>query len=107
MEQEFSRTELAVVVEAHGMAVCACVVDDQDVAVVDFRQAAVDGEFIAVFAERTGDVIDVVFRCIFLAHDRDVMVRAVHARTHEVGHAGIDADVFLPDVFVMDSRRDR
>ena len=40
------------------MAVGTGVVDDQDIAVVDLRQAAVDGEFIAVFAERTGNVVE-------------------------------------------------
>lgn len=50
-EEEFGGAKLAVVIKAHGVAVSPRVMDDQDVAVFDFRQAAVDGEFIAVFAQ--------------------------------------------------------
>lgn len=58
MEEEFGRTKLAVVIKAHRMAVSPGVMDDQDVAVYDFRQAAVDGKFIAVFAKGADDVVE-------------------------------------------------
>ena len=106
MEQQFGAPELAVVVEAHRAAVRTRVVDDNAVADVDLRQLAVDGKLIVVLAERARDVVDVVARFVLLARDRDVMVSAVHGRAHEVGHAGVEADVVLVGLLLVDSRRD-
>ena len=106
MEEQFCRTKLAVVIKAHGMAVSACIVNDEDVAVVNFRKGPVDSKFIAVFAERSRYVVDMILRRVFLAHDSDMVIRTVHAGTHEVSHAGVDANVFLPDMFMVNRRRD-
>ena len=80
--------------------------DDDEVADVDFRQHAVDGEFVIVLAERARDVVFVVAGRRFLAGDRDVVVGAVHRGAHEVRHAGVEADVVLVGLFLVDGRRD-
>ena len=51
VEEAFGRSQLAIVVEAHRVAVCACVVDDDEIAVFQFRQMAVYRKFVVVFAE--------------------------------------------------------
>ena len=60
MQEDLGRSQLAVVVVAHGEAVGTGVVDADDVADLDGRQAAVDGELVVVLAEAAGDVVDVV-----------------------------------------------
>ena len=37
-----------------------------------------------------------------LAHDRDMMVRSVHGRAHQVAGAGVRADILLVDMLFMD-----
>lgn len=59
-EEELGAAELAVVVEAHGVAVGPGVEDDEPVPPVDFGQLAVDGEFVVVFTEGAGNVVSVV-----------------------------------------------
>ena len=105
-EQELGAPELAVVVEAHRTAVRAGVMDDDEVADVDFRQHTVDGEFVVVLAERARDVVFVVAGRRFLAGDRDVVVGAVHRGAHEIRHAGVEADVVFVGLFLVDGRRD-
>ena len=67
VEEKFSAAEFAVVVEAHGVAVSAGVVDDEEVAFFDRWQFALDGEFVAVFAEAADNVVNMVMWRVFLA----------------------------------------
>lgn len=83
------------------------VVNVEDIAPVDLRKHPVDGEFIVVLAERAGNIVFVIARSRFLAHHGDVMIGAVHRRTHQVRRAGIDADVILVCVFFMNRGRDQ
>ncbi len=85
---------------------CAGVVDDDAVADVDFRQFTVDGEFVVVFAERAGDVVDVVTEGVFLADDGDVVVSTIECGAHEVRHAGVESDVVFVCFFLVQRRRD-
>ena len=105
-QKQLRASELAVVVESHGVAVCARVVDDDAVADVDLGQLAVDGEFVVVLAERAGDVVDMVTEGVFLADDGDVVVSAVDGGAHEVRHAGVESDVVLVRLLFMQRRRD-
>ena len=57
LEEQFAGAEFAVVVEAHGASVGAGVVDNQDITAFNGGQAAVDGEFVVVFAEAAHDVV--------------------------------------------------
>ena len=58
-----------------------------------------------VLTERTCHVIGVVAGSVLLAHDRDMMVGSVHGGPHQVRGAGVDPDIFLVDVFLMNGRR--
>ena len=89
------------------MAVGAGVVDDEDVTDVDFRQFAVNGKFVVVLAEGAGHIVDVVAEVLFLAEDGDVMVCPVHGGTHEVCHAGIEADVVLVGLLLVEHGSDK
>ena len=60
LQQNLRGTELAVVIVAHGEAVSAGVVDGDDVADLDLRQASLDGKFVVVLAQAAGDVVDVI-----------------------------------------------
>ena len=66
VKKELCAAKLGVVVEAHGVAVSASVVDNDDVAFSDFRKLTLYSKLITVFAEGTNNVINVVCRCIFL-----------------------------------------
>ena len=47
---------------------------------LDLRQHAVNGELVAVLAQRAGDVVLVVAGGVLLAHDGDVVVGPVDGR---------------------------
>ena len=80
----------------------AGVVDNQDITAFNGGQAAVDGEFVVVFAEAAHDVVGSVGFEVVFAHNGDVVVGAVHAGTHEIGHGGVESDVFFVGVFFVD-----
>ena len=82
-----------------------CIVDEEDVAHVDARQGAVDRELVAVLAQTPHHVVHMVGGLALLAEHRDVVVGAVDRRPHEVGRAGVDADVLLVDVLLVDGGR--
>ena len=44
---------------------------------------------------------------VLLPHDRDVVVGPVHGRPHEVGGAGVDADVLLVNMLAVDGPGDQ
>ena len=101
-QQHFGAAQLAVVVVAHGRAVCTGVVDINDVANVDLGQHPVNGKLVVVLAQTAHHIVHMVARLIFLAQHGDVVVSAVHGRAHQVGCAGIQTDVFLIDVLFVD-----
>ena len=76
-QQQLGRTQLAVVVVAHGMAVRTGIMDDDIVADVDFRQHSVNGKLIVVFAQAAHNVVLMITGQVFLTADGNVMVRAV------------------------------
>ena len=71
----------------------AGVVDHQQIAHGDLGQLALDGELVAVLAQGADDVVGLRGGGGFLAQHGDVVVGAVHAGAHEVGHGGVHADV--------------
>ena len=79
----------------------AGVVNIKQIAAFDFGQHAVDRKFVVVFAKRAGHIIFVVARCVFFTHNGNVMIRAVHRRTHQVDRAGVHADIFLVGMFFV------
>ena len=79
----------------------AGVVDINYIADLNFRQHSVDSELVVVFAQTAGDVINVVQNGIFLTQHRDMVVGAIHGRTHQVCGAGIQAHVLPVDVLLM------
>ena len=105
LQQHLCAAELAVVVVAHGKAVCTGIMDDQQIADVDARQYPVDGKLVIVLTQTADNVVLVVAGRVLLAHDRDMVIRPVHGRTHQVTCAGICADVLLIDVLCVDRAR--
>ena len=101
-QQHFGAAKLAVVVVAHGMAVGAGVMDHQDITDIDGGQAPLDGELIVILAQTAGHIIDMVQNGVLLAQDGDMVVSTVHGRTHQVGSAGIQTDVLLVDVLLLE-----
>mmetsp|Transcript_18131 Transcript_18131/g.47889 ORF Transcript_18131/g.47889 Transcript_18131/m.47889 type:complete len:290 (+) Transcript_18131:17-886(+) len=124
--QVLGRAGLPVVVEAHRVAVGASVMDHCDVARHRLGlQGPVDRKLVVVLAEAADDVEDralgddvlgVVRHCLLavgevgalhgVLDDGDVVVRVVHAGTHEVGHAGIDTNVVLVRLLAVDHAGD-
>ena len=102
MKQQLGASQLAVVIEAHGMAVSTSIVDDDAVTNVNLWQLAVNGKLIVVLAERTSNVIYMVAESLFLASNGDVVICTIHSWAHEVGHAGIKADVILVGFLFME-----
>eukprot|EP00411_Alexandrium_monilatum_P091708 CAMPEP_0175735670 /NCGR_PEP_ID=MMETSP0097-20121207/53020_1 /TAXON_ID=311494 /ORGANISM="Alexandrium monilatum, Strain CCMP3105" /LENGTH=564 /DNA_ID=CAMNT_0017043733 /DNA_START=233 /DNA_END=1927 /DNA_ORIENTATION=+ len=117
----------AVVVEAHGVAVSAAVVDDHHVARQGLGiQGPVHSKLVVVLAEcphhvedaRLRDEIGRVLGDMALARgqagqgpvvaeDADVVVGAVHPRAHEVHHAGVYTHVVLVDPLPVHDPRDQ
>src|SRR5699024_3368682 len=106
-QQHLGAAQLAVVVVAHGRAVGAGVVDIDQIPDVDPRQHPVHGELVVVLAQAAHHVVFVVAGGVLLAQHRDVVVGAVHGRAHQVGGAGVQADVLLIDVLFVDGGGDQ
>ena len=91
----------------------AGVVNHEQVAHVDMRQLAVDGELVIVLAQIARDVVGVRNgRCGLvvatrLAHHRDVVVSAIHGGTNEVDGTGVHADIVLVDLLLVDGLGDQ
>ena len=69
-QQHLGAAQLAVVVVAHREAVGTGIVDKEDVALVDFRQHAVDGKLIVILAQAADHIVLVVTGSVLLAHAR-------------------------------------
>ena len=107
LQKDLGGAELAVVVVAHGEAVGAGVVDGYDVANLDLRQAALNGELVVVLSQAAGDVVDVIQNGVLLAEDGDVMVSTVHGGAHQVSGASIQTHILPVDVLLMQHRGDQ
>ena len=81
---------------------CACIVDKEQVALIDLRKHAVDCKLIVVLAEGTCHIVLVVAGLVLFSHNRDMVVSAIHSRTHQVYRAGVNTDVLLVSVLLMD-----
>ena len=91
----------------------AGIVDHKQVAHVDMRQLAVDGELVVVLAQIARDVVGVRDgRCGLvvatrLAHHRNVVVSAIHGRTNQIDGACVHADIVLVDLLLVDGLGDQ
>ena len=81
--------------------------DEEQVALIDLRKHAVDCKLIVVLAEGACHIVLVITRLVLLAHHRDVVVSAIHCRTHQVYRAGIHTDVLFVSVLLMDRSCDK
>ena len=81
---------------------CACIVDEEQVALIDLRKHTVDRKLIVVLAEGTCDIVLMVAGLVLFSHNRDMVISAVHSRAHQVYRAGVDADVLLIGMLLMD-----
>ena len=87
------------------MTVCACIVNGKNVANLDFWQITLDSKFVVVFAKRASYVVHMVAWLIFLAQHGNVMISAVHSRTHKIVHTCIAANVFAECMFQVTNCR--
>ena len=86
----------------------ARVVDEQEVAHVRLREVAVTRELIVVLAETAHHAVSPGRRLALAAHDRHVMVRVVHGGSHEVGSAGVHAEIVpVRDLLMEHAREER
>lgn len=91
----------------------AGIVDHKQVAHVDMRQLAIDGELVVVLAQIARDVVGVRDgRCGLvvatqLAHHRNVVVSAIHGRTNQIDGTGVHADIVLVDLLLVDGLGDQ
>ena len=81
--------------------------DEEQVALIDLRKHAVDCKLIVVFAEGTCHIVLVVAGLVLFSHNRDMMVSAVHSRTHQVYRACVHTDILFVSVLLMDRSCDK
>ena len=101
-EQKLRAPQAAVVVLTHSESVGTGVMDKEKVAAVDLGKLPVNGKLVVVLAQRADNVVGVIADGVLLAENRDVVIGTVHGGTHEVGCAGVNADVFLVNMFGVD-----
>ena len=112
-QQYLGRAQAPVVVVAHGVAMCAGVVNHEQVAHVDLRQLTVDGELVVVLTQVARDIVRVrdggcgFVRTARLTHYRDVVVGAIHGRANEIDGACVDADIVLVNLLFVDGLGDQ
>ena len=75
--------------------------DHKDVAYVNLWKHPVDGELVIVLAQRSGDIVFVVARCVFFPHHSDMVVRSVHGRAHQIDGTGVHADILFVGMFFV------
>jgi hypothetical protein len=106
--QKFLGAQLAIVIEAHGLAVGAGILDDMRRSPSDyFRQLPSELANLSLFSQ-SEPTTSTVSRAgpFLLAQHLDMMIGAVQGRPHESGHAGIDADVGAVDLLAVDGPGD-
>ena len=84
---------------------CTCIVDNQKVPVVDFWKLPLNRKFVAVFAETSRNVVNMVFRKIFFSAHLNLVVCSVHSGPHQICHGSVTADVLPVDVLLVDCLR--
>ena len=82
----------------------AGIVNDNEISDIDSRQPAVNGKLIVILTKTADNIVKVVFRGVLLAHNGDVVISAVHSRTHKVAGAGIKTDIVLVDMLLVNCR---
>ena len=87
--------------------------DHEQVAHVDLRQLAVDGELIVVLAQVARDVVRVrdggrgLVGATRLAHHRDVVVGTIHGGANQVDGTCVHADIVLVNLLFVDGLGDQ
>ncbi len=77
--------------------------DEEQVTHIDLRSMRSIANLSLFSQRRACHIVLVVTRLILLAHNSDVVVSAMgHSGTHQVYRAGIDADVLLIGMLLMD-----
>ena len=74
---------------------------------LDFRQFSADCKLVVVLAEGARDIVDMIVRRRLFAEYGNVVVGAVHGRTHQIDRTGIHADVIFVNVFLMNGLGDK
>ena len=87
------------------MPVCPCIVDEEIVPLLDPGKLPVHCEFITVLAQRAGYIIQIIAGLVLLAEHRNMMVRAVDCRTHQIRRAGVCSNIFFVNMFLMNCLR--
>ena len=64
------------------MSMSTRVMDHSHVTDFNFRQLSVDRKLVVVFTKRTNKINDLSRGGVFFTQNRNVMISAVHARTH-------------------------
>ena len=80
---------------------CSRVMDIEIIPHLHLWQHTINGKLVVVLAKRTCHIILVVTWCIFLAQNCDVVICAIHCRTHQIDRTGIHADVLLIGMLLM------
>ena len=78
------------------------IVDDQHIAHIDLGQHTVNGKLIIVLAQTADHIVFMVAGGVLFAQHGDVVVGTVHGRAHQVGSAGIQADILFINVLFVD-----
>ena len=81
----------------------AGIVDINVIADVNLRQIAVNGKLVVIFAQTAGHVVGMIAQRVFLAEHGDMVVCAVHRRTHEVCRAGVQTGILLIGMLLVDA----
>ena len=63
---------------------------------------AVNGKLVVIFAQTAGHVVGMIAQRVFLAEHGDMVVCAVHRRTHEVRRAGVQTGILLIGMLLVD-----
>ena len=83
---------------------CPGVMNDKIVANLNLWQHSVHCKFVIIFAERACDIILMVTGRRLLAKHCDVMIGTVHRRSHQIDSAGINTNILLMGMFLMNGR---
>ena len=83
------------------------IMDNQQVPDINLRQHAVNRKFVIILTKGACDIVFVVAHAIVLTHDCDMVVSAVHRRTHQIHGTGIASYILLMGMLFMDGTRNQ
>ena len=77
--------------------------NNQVITLIYLRKFSVNCKFVIILTQRTCNIIYMILWSILFTKNSYVMICSIHGRSHKICCTGINTDIFLVNVFLMNS----